>query len=68
MLRARSAVLGNMIDNANGVMDLDVSTPVLKSLLQYIYTDRVDPLDNAQLLIKFADSFELPGLKVRTYL
>lgn len=65
MLRSRSPVLGNMIDTvANGVMTLDVSTPILKSLLQYIYTDRVIPLDSPQILIRYADSYELPGLKV----
>ena len=53
-----------MMDNMeNGCLTLEVTTAILTSLLQYIYTDRVDPLDSPQILIRFADKLELPGLK-----
>jgi len=64
ILACRSTVLANMVDH-EGTINLDISTPVLTSLLQYIYTDRVDPLNAPQPLLKFAVNLDLPGLKVR---
>ncbi|CAG7729176.1 unnamed protein product, partial [Allacma fusca] len=63
LLSFRSPVLAQLIETTNGVLTLEVTTQILKSLLQYMYTDRVDPLDSPQVLIRFADSLELPGLK-----
>jgi len=63
ILSCRSSVFKELIDE-EGVIRLDMSTPLLTSLLQYIYTDRVDPLDNPQNLLKFAVKLELAGLKV----
>jgi hypothetical protein len=56
-----------MIDD-EGIIRLDMTTPLLTSLLQYIYTDRVDPMDNPQNLLKFAVKLELPGLKVKIFM
>lgn len=62
ILACRSPVLPKLIDE-DGVINLDISTPLLTSLLQYIYTDRCDPMDSPQSLLKSAVHLELNGLK-----
>ncbi|CAL8093250.1 unnamed protein product [Orchesella dallaii] len=62
ILTCRSPVVGSLIDK-EGHIKVDMSTPLLTSLLQYIYTDRVDPLDSPEKLLKFAVQLEMPGLK-----
>lgn len=66
ILMCRSPVLCNMITGPPGQrsLKLDITTPLLTSLLQYIYTDRVDPLDSPQNLLKYAQQLQMPGLKV----
>ncbi|OXA37017.1 BTB and MATH domain-containing protein 43 [Folsomia candida] len=49
--------------DGQSVIRVDMTTPILTSFLQYVYTDRVDPLDNPQQLLKSAVKFKLPGLK-----
>ncbi len=63
-MQCRSPAMKEMIDG-EGCIRLDMTTPIITSLLQYIYTDRVDPLDNPQHLLKAAVKLQLPGLKVR---
>ncbi len=63
ILMCRSPVLGDMID-PQGHIKLEMTTSLLTSLLQYIYTDRVDPLDSPQNLVKYAVQLQMPGLKV----
>lgn len=63
ILMCRSPSVKEMIDE-EGLIRLEMSTPLVTSLLQYIYTDRVDPLDNPQHLLKFAVQLKLLGLKV----
>ena len=65
ILACRSRGLSDMISTGNDVLSLQMSTVVLTGLLQYIYTDRVDPLRTPQGLLKIAENLELPGLKVQ---
>lgn len=63
ILALRSPKMKELL-SSEGIIRLDMTTPILTSLLQYIYTDRVDPLDNPQHLLKAAVKLDLPGLKV----
>lgn len=65
ILICRSPILAEMIENNGMNIKLDMTTPLLTSMLQYIYTDRVDPLDSPQNLLKFAVQLDMPGLKVK---
>lgn len=65
ILASRSPVLASMISRGDSILNFQMPSAILKSFLEYIYTDHVDPLDSPQGLLKIACKYELPGLKVK---
>jgi len=67
ILSCRSRGLATLMAKAVNddiTVHLNMPTPTLSGLLQYIYTDRVDPLKTPTALLKVAVNLALPGLKV----
>lgn len=65
IISCRSSGLSQLVAKAlNDVVPLKIPSALLTELLQYIYTDRVDPLKAPTALLRVAVDLELPGLKV----
>lgn len=64
ILRARSDVLNELLQNSKELHLENLSDEIVFEILQYIYTDRVNNLETqANVLLSNADKLGLPGLK-----